>query len=249
MSAMRKALQNGMHVITTNKGPLALAYGELAGIAKEKGVQLRHCGAVFGGLPAVSIAERDLAGATMLRLEAQANLANSFILDKMRHGVSYADAVQAAKDQGCADQDETLDVDGWDAVIKLVIFANSVLGLDVKIDDIERVSIRDISPEEVNRHMADGNILKYLAIAERQDDGTYYLSAKPVALPLSHGLGRLGRIADGGCLYDRFVWDNYRVDTGRVSITFSIHHATRFAHYLSKITRCFMTETAIHSIG
>lgn len=197
MSAMRKALQRGMHVITTNKGPLALAYSELASIAKEKGVKLRHCGAVFGGLPAVSIAERDLAGSTMLRLEAQANLANSFILDRMRAGISYADAVQAAKDQGCADQDETLDVDGWDAVVKLVIFANSVLGLSVKIDDVDRVSIRDISPEEVNRHTTDGNILKYLAIAERKPDGKYSLSAKPVPLPMNHGLAGLGALQMG----------------------------------------------------
>lgn len=197
MSAIRKALGRGMHVITTNKGPLALAYGELAQLARENGVKLRHCGAVFGGLPAVSIAERDLAGATMLRLEAQANLANSFILDQMRAGVSYSDAVQAAKDQGCADQDETLDVDGWDAVVKLVIFANSVLHLSVKIDDVERVSIRDISPNEVNRHANDGNILKYLAIAERQENGTYHLSAKPVALPFSHGLASLGALQMG----------------------------------------------------
>ena len=197
LSAMRNALDRGMHVITTNKGPLALAYSELAKLAALRGVQLRHCGAVFGGLPAVSIAERDLAGATILRLEAQANLANSFILEAMRRGSDYVSAVQAAKDQGCADQDETLDVDGWDAVIKLVIFANSVLGLDVGIDDVACAGIRDITPAEVKRHTAEGRILKYLALAELTDGGSYALSVKPVSLPHSHALAGLGPLQMG----------------------------------------------------
>ena len=42
-------------------------------LARANGAQIRHCGTVFGGLPAISIAERDLAGAVIERLEAQAN--------------------------------------------------------------------------------------------------------------------------------------------------------------------------------
>lgn len=192
MSAIRAALVQGLHVITTNKGPLALAYGELAALAQASGVQLRHCGAVFGGLPAISIAERDLAATTMLKLEAQANLANSFILHQMADGVPYADAVQAAKDRGSADADETLDVDGWDAVIKLVILANSVLGLAAKIEDVERVSMRDIDPQQIHRARERGAVLKYLASAELNADGGYMLRAAPVALPLTHPLAPLG---------------------------------------------------------
>jgi len=197
MSAIRAALNHGAHVVTTNKGPLALAYRELYDLARENGVQLRHCGAVFGGLPAVSIAERDLAGATMLRLEAQANLANSFILDKMAKGISYTAAVQAAKDQGCADTDETLDVEGWDAVIKLVIFANSVLGLDARIDDVTRIGITDLTPEVITAIRQQGRVLKYIASAVRQDDGSYQLSAQPVELPLTHPLAALGPLQMG----------------------------------------------------
>ncbi len=192
MSAMRAALQRGMHLITTNKGPLALDYAGFRALAQQHNVTIRHDGTVFGGLPAITIAERDLAGATITKLEAQANLANSYILAKMSEGWSYADAVQGAKDVGAADQDETLDVDGWDAVIKLVIFANAVLGMNAKIDDVRRESMRDVSPERITDAKSRGNVLKYIAEAVRLDDGRYDLATGLRELPRDHALAALG---------------------------------------------------------
>jgi homoserine dehydrogenase len=197
MSAMRVALSRGMNLITTNKGPLALDYAGLRDLARAHSVHIRHCGTVFGGLPAISIAERDLAGAVIERLEAQANLATSYILARMGEGMSYADAVQAAKDQGCADQDETLDVDGWDAVIKLVIFANAVLGMNARIDDVQRMSMRDIAPGELAEARANGAVLKYIAQATRMADGQYQLQVGPKPLPLDHPLAPLGALHMG----------------------------------------------------
>lgn len=197
MSAMRAALARGMHLITTNKGPLALDYAGLRALAQANNVQIRHCGTVFGGLPAISIAERDLAGAVIERLEAQGNLATSYILARMGEGMSYPDAVQAAKDQGCADQDEALDVDGWDAVIKLVIFANAVLGMSAKIEDVEREPMRHLTPEDVAAARAEGMALKYIAEATRVGDGQYALRAGPKKLPLDHPLASLGALHMG----------------------------------------------------
>ncbi len=197
LSAIRAALKRGMHVVTPNKGPLALAYGELRGLAKENGVQLRHSGAVFGGLPTVNIGQRDLAGATILKIEAQANLANSYILHQMGNGMPYSDAVRAAQTQGCCAPDETLDVEGWDAIIKLVILANSVLGMDARIDDVKREGITHLTPEAVAAVKADGKILKYIASAVRLENGTYELSVGPRALSPKHLLVPLGELQMG----------------------------------------------------
>jgi len=197
LSAIRAALRRRMHVVTPNKGPLALAYGELRDLARENGVQLRHSGAVFGGLPTVNIGQRDLVGATILRIEAQANLANSYILDKMGGGMVYREAVQAAQAQGCCAPDESLDVEGWDAVIKLVILANSVLGMDARIDDVAREGITHLTPDAVARVRAVGRVLKYVAMAEHQADGTYHLSVAPRELAPSHPLAALGPLSMG----------------------------------------------------
>lgn len=197
LSAIRAALKRGMHVVTPNKGPLALAYGELRALAKENGVQLRHSGAVFGGLPTVNIGQRDLAGSTILKIEAQANLANSYILWNMGKGMAYKDAVRAAQEQGCCAPDETLDVEGWDAIIKLVILANSVLEIDARIDDVKREGITHLTPEAVAAVKAEGKILKYIASAVRRDDGSYELSVGPRALEANHLLVPLGELQMG----------------------------------------------------
>jgi len=197
LSAIRAALGRGLHVVTTNKGPLALAYSELRALARANGVQLRHSGAVFGVLPTVNIGQRDLAGATILRIEAQANLANSYILKQMADGMGYREAVQAAQAQGCCAKDETLDVEGWDAVIKLVILANAVLGLDARIDDVRREGITHLTPHDVAAVYAEGNALKYVASAVHQEQGGYDLSVGPRALPPDHPLTALGPLHMG----------------------------------------------------
>lgn len=197
LSAIRAALRRGMHVVTPNKGPLALAYSELRALAKTNSVQLRHSGAVFGGLPTINIGQRDLAAATILRIEAQANLANSYILKQMAGGMAYQDAVRAAQAQGCCDKDETLDVEGWDAAIKLVILANAVLGMDAHIEDVRREGIKHLTSDDVAEIYAGGNTLKYVATAVYQDDSCYDLSVGPRVLPPEHPLAPLGPLQMG----------------------------------------------------
>ncbi|MBL8130383.1 MAG: homoserine dehydrogenase [Anaerolineae bacterium] len=197
LSAIRAALGRGMHVVTTNKGPLALAYGELRALARASSVQLRHSGAVLGGLPTVNIGQRDLAGATILRVEAQVNLANSYILHQMARGMSYFDAVRSAQEQGCCDKDEALDVEGWDAVIKLVILANSVLGMDAHLDDVQREGIAHLRAEAVLDVRASGRVLKYVAEAAYQENGRYDLRCGLRALPPDHPLAALGPLQMG----------------------------------------------------
>src|SRR5690606_19306809 len=49
----REALSAGKHVVTTNKGPIALAYRELQDLADTHGVQIEFEGTVMSGTPAV----------------------------------------------------------------------------------------------------------------------------------------------------------------------------------------------------
>jgi homoserine dehydrogenase len=180
-----------MHVVTANKGPLVLAYDELTALAQAKGVGLLFCGTVAGGLPAINLGQRDLAGATIDRLEALPNLTTSFILDQMAQGKSYENALAAAQAQGCAETDPSLDVEGWDAAVKLVILANSVLGIPATLDDVSVQGITALTQADLARARKDGRIIKLVASAVRQADG-YQLSVAPTPLPATHSLAKLG---------------------------------------------------------
>jgi homoserine dehydrogenase len=192
MSCMRAALVKGMHVVTANKGPLVLAYPSLTALAREHSVQLLFCGTVAGGLPAINLGRRDLAGATVHRLEALPNLTTSFILHQMSQGLSYDQALAAAQAQGCAEADPSLDVEGWDAANKLVILANSVLDMPATLDDVRVEGILDVTAADLQQATAEGRVIKLVASAERQADGSYTLSVAPTPLPAEHPLARLG---------------------------------------------------------
>jgi homoserine dehydrogenase len=192
LSCMRAAMRRGMHVVTPNKGPLVLAYRELTALAQAQGVRLLFCGTVAGGLPAINLGQRDMAGATIARLEALPNLTTSFILDRMTGGLSYAEALAAAQAQGCAEADPTLDVEGWDAANKLVILANSVLGMPATLGDVAIEGITGVTLADLQAAKEAGKTIKLVAAAVRQEDGSYTLSVGPVPLPADHPLARLG---------------------------------------------------------
>jgi homoserine dehydrogenase len=154
-------------------------------------VHLRFCGTVAGGLPAINLGQRDLAGATVRRLEALPNLTTSYILDKMTSGMSYAAALAAAQAQGCAEADPTLDVEGWDAANKLVILANSVLGVPATLADVDVTGITGVTESDLVTARAAGETIKLVAAAIRGDDGSYTLTVAPTPLPAEHPLARL----------------------------------------------------------
>ena len=191
LNCIRTALNRGMHVVTPNKGPMVLAYDELTSLAREKGVSLRFCGTVAGGLPAINIGQRDLAGATITKLEALPNLTTSFILDMMAHGQSYEQALAEAQAAGCAEANPSLDVDGWDAACKLVILAKSVLGIPVSLDDVDVQGITGLTLADLEAAKAADKVIKLVATADRQADGSYALSVAPTPLPSDHPLARL----------------------------------------------------------
>jgi homoserine dehydrogenase len=192
LDAIRAALGRGMHVVSANKGPIALAYGELAARSADPGgPQLRFSACVGGALPSVNIGRRDMAGARIERVEAVLNGTTQLILRMMEgEGSSFADALAEAQRRGVAEADPTLDIDGWDAATKLTILANAVLGQPARVADVRRSGISQLRAEELRAARERGERIVLLCLAERAGDG-YALSVEPTALPLAHPLGRM----------------------------------------------------------
>jgi homoserine dehydrogenase len=200
LSAITWALSHGMDVVTANKGPLVLAYPRLTALAVENKRKLSFSGTVAGGLPVVNIGQRDLIAAKILRVDGIFNATTNYILTRMESGLSFEQALTEAQKAGAAEADPTLDIDGWDAANKLVIVANSVLGMPATLKDVSVQGIRGITREQLLTAKEHGCAIKLLATAEpagatnkpREERGTeYQLSVKPTELPLDHPMARL----------------------------------------------------------
>lgn len=181
---IREALSLGKHVATTNKGPIALAYKELATLAKMKGVQLKFEGTVLSGTPTFNLRWSCLAVADVNRVVGILNGTTNFILTEMEKGLSYEEALRRAQELGYAEADPTLDVDGWDAAIKSVILANVLMDGDIKLKDVEREGIRSITCREVLDSLREGFKVKLLAEVKKEN-GRVVAKVSPKRIPVT----------------------------------------------------------------
>src|SRR5512136_2539420 len=122
------ALERGVHVVTTNKGPLALHYRELAGLAARRKIEFLFEGTVMSGTPVLNLVRETLAGAEILEMQGILNGTTNYILTRMEEGLSYEAALTKAQELGYAEAVPDADVLGWDALAKVTILANVVFG-------------------------------------------------------------------------------------------------------------------------
>jgi homoserine dehydrogenase len=145
---IRAALMRQKHVVTSNKGPIALAYKELSTLAAENGVTLRYEATVGGAIPIMHTLEHGLCGNEILAIHGVLNGTCNYILTRMAaEGLTYEQALMEAREMGYAEADPTYDVKGIDAAIKLVILANTIWGDNVKLSDVDLTGIDLLTPD------------------------------------------------------------------------------------------------------
>lgn len=186
-SYIRAAIRQDRHVVTTNKGPVALFYPELSAAAAERGVMFGVEGTVMGGTPLLRVGRDLLADAGVLRIQGILNGTTNYILTRMAEGESYKSALKEAQEKGYAEANPTADVDGYDAAIKIVILSNLLLGVPLKLSNVEREGIRDLSTKDVIRAQKAGEVWKLVGWVERAPD-MIKASVRPIRLPQAHPL-------------------------------------------------------------
>jgi homoserine dehydrogenase len=160
------AMRTGKHVISVNKGPLALAFPSLIELANYNGVMFRFSGTVGGGTPILEFAKRCLKGDRIISFQGILNGTTNYILSKMADGLTYEKALEDAKEKGYAEANPSLDLDGFDAAAKLVIMANWVMGMKVTMKDVKRTGIGGVRSIDVKKAGQNSNAIKLIAACD-----------------------------------------------------------------------------------
>jgi homoserine dehydrogenase len=167
---VRTALENGWHVVTANKGPLAVDFKGLKEIAGRTCRALRFSGAAAAALPALDVGLYSLAGTDILSMEGILNGTSNYILTRMAQGSGYSEALREAQAKGIAEPDPSLDVEGWDTAVKLLLLANAVMGLDLCLKDMKVEGIKAIPSELLSEAKKEGQALKLLGKVSRENE-------------------------------------------------------------------------------
>ena len=168
MTHIITAMKKGMHVISVNKGPLALAFPSLLELATYNQVMLKFSGTVGGGTPILDYAKNSLSGERITSFAGILNGTTNYILTNMGTGVTYEEALKDAKDKGYVEADESLDLDGLDAAAKLVILANWIMGMKVTLPDINCTGIRKVTVDDIKKAAKNNCSIKLIASCNKE---------------------------------------------------------------------------------
>jgi len=185
---IEEALSSGKHVVTSNKGPLVVAFNHLQELASDNGVMLKYEATVGGTMPLISLIEKNLVGNEVRSIRGIFNGTCNYILTRMmEEKYTYSYALTEAQELGIAEADPTYDVDGIDTAGKVVILANSIFGMDAKYDDVQVTGIKDVTSEALNLAWERGYLIKLIGEVPA-------LKVKPMLVP------RRSPLAVGGTL-------------------------------------------------
>ncbi|EFL34869.1 homoserine dehydrogenase [Streptomyces viridochromogenes DSM 40736] len=184
------AFEHGASVVSANKALLAQDGAALHAAADEHDKDLYYEAAVAGAIPLIRPLRESLAGDKINRVMGIVNGTTNFILDKMDStGAGYQEALDEATALGYAEADPTADVEGFDAAAKAAILAGIAFHTRVRLDDVYREGMTEVTASDFASAKEMGCTIKLLAICERAaDGGSVTARVHPAMIPLSHPL-------------------------------------------------------------
>ncbi|MCK5330041.1 MAG: homoserine dehydrogenase [Candidatus Marinimicrobia bacterium] len=183
----KAAFETGQNVVTSNKGPAAIDYTGMQSIAEKNNVKFMIEGTVVSGTPVLNLIDGPLAGCEISSIKGILNGTTNYILTRMEAGMAYTDALKKAQELGYAEADPTGDVEGFDAMAKVIILANVVMKAGITATEVEREGITGITTEMIDQAKSKNARWKLLGAIEKSTDGIN-ASVKPEMITMTHPL-------------------------------------------------------------
>jgi homoserine dehydrogenase len=184
---IRAALEMGAHAITANKGPIVHAYEELSALARAKQRRFLFESTVMDGVPIFALFRDNLPSIQLNGFRGILNSTTNVILSGVEEGLSFEESLVKAQEIGVAETDASNDIEGWDAAVKVAALIRVLMGVPIRLEQIQREGIGKLSEEAVRAARADGKPYKLVCRAQRTDQGVT-ASVRPEQVPLSDPL-------------------------------------------------------------
>jgi homoserine dehydrogenase len=190
LTYIRRCFEKGANVITSNKGPLVVAFKELNQLATKKDLKFMYEATVGGAMPLIKLVKNELAGNEIFFIKGILNGTCNYILSRMeKEKMTYSQVLAEAQELKIAEADPTYDVEGVDAAAKLVILANATMDMDARFTDVEITGITQITPEAFEVANYRNYTIRLIAEVNRERET---LKVSPRLVPLYHPLAIRG---------------------------------------------------------
>jgi homoserine dehydrogenase len=196
---VRTALELGKPVVTANKALLAVHGHEIFGLAAEKHADIYFGASVGGGIPIVRSLREGLLANQVESIYGILNGTCNYILTRMETDrISFDKALREAQQQGYAETDPALDIDGVDTAHKAVILSSLAYGFNVPMSGVSIEGIRGLNAVDLRYALDLGYRIKLLAVIKRsaESDGGSAIEVRvhPTLVPLDHVLASVSGV-------------------------------------------------------
>ena len=185
---VKRSLEAGKSVATSNKALVAKHGADLLKIAKDKNVNFLFEASVGGGIPILRPLHSSLTGDVIEEITGILNGTTNYMMTKMFYeGADYDEVLKEAQDNGYAERNPEADVEGYDACRKIAILSSIISGKQVDFEDIYCEGITKITVEDMKYAKAMGMTIKLLATCKRDGEKLNAMVA-PCLLRAEHPL-------------------------------------------------------------
>ena len=194
---IKKAIENGKHIVTANKELLAKYGEELFKHAEQHNSVILYEAAIAGGIPLIMPIKTILAGNKINKIHAILNGTTNYILTKMDvDGASYEDVLKEAQELGYAETDPTGDVEGFDAAYKITTLATIAFNRRVKFENVYREGIQKIRKEDMAKANELGYKIKLIATATIDENDNADVRVHPMLISKKASLAHIDYVTN-----------------------------------------------------
>lgn len=186
---VKRCLQAGKSVATSNKALVAKHGAELLSIAEENNINFLFEASVGGGIPIIRPVNSSLTADEIEEITGILNGTTNYMLTKMFYeGADYDTVLKEAQANGYAERNPEADVEGYDACRKIAILSSLISGQQVDFEDIYCEGITEITVEDMKYAKAMGTAIKLLASSKRYAGNRLHAIVAPCMLYPEHPL-------------------------------------------------------------
>ena len=177
---VKKCLQKGKSVVTSNKELVAAKGAELIKVAEDNNANFLFEASVGGGIPVLHPITECMCANDIDEIWGILNGTTNYILNKMIvDNMDFDTALKLAQDLGFAEKDPTADIEGHDACRKVCILAALGFGKHVYPNQVKTEGITKITLDDVDYAGNFGCVIKLIGHAKKLDNGKITASVSP----------------------------------------------------------------------
>ena len=204
---VKRCLEAGKSVATSNKALVAKHGAELLSIARERELNFLFEASVGGGIPIIRALNSSMTADVIEEITGILNGTTNYMLTKMFYeGADYDEVLKEAQDNGYAERNPEADVEGYDACRKIAILSSLISGQQVDYEDIYTEGITKITKRDMMYAKEMGMTIKLLASSKRHKDHLHAIVA-PALLGKDHPLYNIDDVFNAVFVHGNMLGD------------------------------------------